>query len=198
MDEYQPLSDTSKGMAQIIRFLCSAVEDDGKQLKELDSEMLTVTGDGNGNPDIHFTTDRDVSLEREDLELMGLDHPLVVSYMNRYRDLSPEEIGIRVKSADDRTGVLSVWHITTQGDSGETKTMVLPLAVDDQGQRMPSWERQADELFQSAPSASESPSCQHLLTGTLEPMILRELTHRGFVSKNRGYDAKLIGWVEVV
>lgn len=198
MDDYQPLSDTSEGMTRIIHFLRTAVEDDGRQLKEVDSEMLTVTGDGNGNPDIHFTTDRDVSLEREDLELMGLDHPLVVSYMNRYRDLSPEEIGIRVKSADDRTGVLSVWHITTQGDSGETKTMVLSLAVDDQGQRMPSWERQADQLFQSAPSASESPSRQRLLTDTLEPMILRELTHRGFVGENRGYDAKLIGWVEVV
>ena len=36
------------------------------------------------------------------------------------------------------------------------------------------------------------------LTETLEPMILRELYHRGFMGEQRGYDAKLIGWVEVV
>ena len=74
--------------------------------------MLAVTGDGNGQADLHFTIDRDASQEREDLELMGLDHPLVVSYLHRYRDLQPGEIGIRVKSHDAEaasspSGVLS-------------------------------------------------------------------------------------------
>ena len=198
LDDYQPFSDTSEGMSQIIHFLRSAVEQDGKQLKEVDSELLAVTSTGNGHPDIHFTTDRDVSLEREDLELMGLDHPLVVSYISRYRDLSPNEIGIRVNSPDDRTGVLSIWYITIQGVRGETKTMILPLGVDDEGQRLPSWERQVNRLFQSTPVANSLPSRPHLLTEILEPMLLRELIHRGIISENRGYDAKLIGWVEVV
>ena len=29
-------------------------------------------------------------------------------------------------------------------------------------------------------------------------MIQRELVHRGFLAENRGYDARLVGWVEVV
>jgi hypothetical protein len=37
-----------------------------------------------------------------------------------------------------------------------------------------------------------------LLTKTLEPMIQRELVHRHLLAENRGYEARLIGWVEVV
>lgn len=28
-------------------------------------------------------------------------------------------------------------------------------------------------------------------------MIHRELIHRGFLGENRGYDARLVGWVEM-
>ena len=108
LEDYQPFSDTSAGMSAIIHFLRTAVEEDGKHLKEVDGQMLAVTGNGNGQADLHFTIDRDASLEREDLELMGLDHPLVVSYLHRYRDLQPGEIGIRVQSHDGRSGVLSI------------------------------------------------------------------------------------------
>lgn len=198
MDEYKPLSDTTKGMSQIIQFLRTAVQLDGGTLKESNSNTLMVAEAKAGYGDTQFTTDRDTSLEDETLELMGLDHPLVVNYMKQYRDLSLEEIGVRVKSPDNRSGVLSLWHITTQGDKGETKTIVLPLGVDTEGQRVPAWERQADNLFQAPPAQADSANRQHLLTDTLEPMILRELTHRGIISENRAYDAKLIGWVEVV
>jgi len=37
-----------------------------------------------------------------------------------------------------------------------------------------------------------------LLTDTFEPMIQRDLVHRGFLAENRGYDARLVGWVEVL
>ena len=35
-----------------------------------------------------------------------------------------------------------------------------------------------------------------LLRETLEPMLQRELEHRGLSKASRGYDAKLIGWLE--
>jgi len=199
LDEYQPFSDTSEGMSEIVHFLLTAVEEEGQQLRQLDDEVLAVTGDGNHQPEIRFTTEREESLEREDIELMGLDHPLVVGFMNQYRNLPLDELGIRVSSNDRRKGVLSIWHVTTQGERGETKTTLLPLAVDHEGQRLPAWERQVDRLFQLAPAANGSTTfSDKLLSDALEPMILRELTHRGFIAEQRGYDAKLIGWVEVV
>ena len=37
-----------------------------------------------------------------------------------------------------------------------------------------------------------------ILRNTLEPMLQRELEHRGLDKVNRGFEAKLIAWVEVV
>ena len=48
LEDYQPFSDTSEGMSAIIHFLRTAVEEDGKHLKEIDGHMLAVTGNGNG------------------------------------------------------------------------------------------------------------------------------------------------------
>ena len=61
----------------------------------------------------------------------------------------------------------------------------------------PAWEKQVDRLFQLEPTSSDSESRIDLLTGTLEPMIQRELVHRRLLAENRGYDARLVGWVEI-
>jgi hypothetical protein len=37
-----------------------------------------------------------------------------------------------------------------------------------------------------------------ILRDTLEPMLHREIEHRGIGKVNRGFDAKMISWVEAV
>ena len=91
-----------------------------------------------------------------------------------------------------------MWHVVSQGDSGETRTTILPLAVDQAGQRLPAWERQADRLFDQPVTSSAGPQWNRFVHDVIEPMIQRELEHRGIAGKERGYDARLIGWVEVV
>ena len=150
----------------------------------------------NGDP-LRFTTDRDLSLESDALHLLGLDHPLVEAYMRHYRRLPDDQIGVRVSCSDERSGVLSIWHVTTQGDHGETRKHLLTLAIDLDGQRIPSWEKQIDRVFQYDPAAQTDKRQTHLLTETLEPMIQRELIYRGLLAENRGFDARLVGWVEV-
>jgi hypothetical protein len=134
---------------------------------------------------------------RLDVELLGLDHPLLVSYMTRFRSLPPREFAVRVRSSDKRHGVLSLWHVATQGERGEIRTAVMPLAVDHKGQRIPSWEHQIDSLFNLRSTAAKNESRGELLTKIIEPMIQRELLHRGAIGDYRGYEARLIGWVEV-
>jgi hypothetical protein len=198
LDDYRQFSDTTEGMGKIVRFLRAALEDDGKKLTPDGENDLIVSDGGTGQPEARLTTVRDQSLTRPDVELLGLDHPLVVEYLTGYRALPAQEIGVRVVASDHRTGVLSVWHVTTQGDRGEVQTTILPLAVDFKGQRIPSWERQADSLFHRPPATDESPARSDLLVTALEPMIQRELLHRGVIGERRGDDARLIGWVEVV
>jgi hypothetical protein len=94
--------------------------------------------------------------------------------------------------------VLSTWLVTTHGERGETRNLVIPLAVDEGGQRLPAWERQADRLFESPEAVGTGTEFPGLLVEVIEPMLQRELQHRGVTDLPRGYDARLIGWVEVV
>ena len=198
LDDYQPFSDTSAGMNEIVRFVRTAVEEDGGQLRHEDGDVFVVSSAESSAIEQRFSTDRDAAIDVENVELLGLDHPKVVQYMQQYRTVPETEIGIRVKSDNDRTGVLSIWHISTQGDKGETRNLMLTLAIDRDGQRVPAWEKQVDRIFQLPPANTNGETQLNLLTESLEPMIHRELVHRGFLGENRGYDARLVGWVEVV
>lgn len=198
LDDYQQFSDTSEGMEEIVRFLRAASAEDGNTLTAMGDGLFVVTDGDNGQTPVRLTTSREQSLARSDVELLGLDHPLVVEYMARYRALPAQDVGVRVRAENHRIGVLSLWYITTQGERGEIRTTILPLAVDFQGQRIPSWERQIDSLFHRPPATGDNRPGSKLLAEVLEPMIQRELLHRGVIGERRGYDAKLIGWVEVV
>lgn len=197
LDDYQPFSDTSEGMGEIVRFVRTAAEEEGGSFRPESNGVFAVSTVDNGES-LRFTTERDASIGSENIDLLGLDHALVVQFMQRFRDLPDDQIGVRVRSDDGRIGVLSIWHVTTQGERGETRNHLLTLAVDSDSQRIPSWEKQADRLFQLQPAPANVEPQIDLLTATLEPMIQRELVHRGFLAENRGYNARLVGWVEVV
>ena len=79
--------------------------------------------------------------------------------------------------------------------------MVIALAVDSDGKRHVAWERQPEMLWKSPASIRKiNKADQRLLTlrNSLEPMLQRELEHRGLDNVNRGFEAKLIAWVEAV
>ena len=128
LDEYQPLSDTESGMNEIVEFVRAAAIEYNQQLTPIADDLFTLTAPG-GNGEIKFTTDRDLSLDDESAELLGLDHRQVVEYMSEFRSLQPSELGIRVSSSDGKHGVLSVWHVTTEGERGRTKNCVIALAM---------------------------------------------------------------------
>ncbi|MCZ2340445.1 MAG: DEAD/DEAH box helicase family protein [Bacteroidales bacterium] len=198
LDEYQPLSNVTEGMGRIIDFMQEAVEQDGKCWQKTGDHAFNIEGQPGAMPEVVFTTSRDESLGNERIGLLGLDHPLVELYIGQYRALPPGELGIRVESPDGRTGVLSVWQVTSQGERGESRTHILPLAVGVDGQRIPVWERTADQIFRAAPAAKRGESPSALLIAAVDAMLQRELRHRQIISEQRGYEARLVGWVEAV
>lgn len=196
LDDYEPFANTAQGMDDIVAFLQGAVTDDGGTVAAGPDGLIRIVTNDEPAP-VLVTRDRDASLKSDKVGLLGLDHPLIATYMDRYRVLPEDEIGIRVQSEDGRRGVLSIWHVVMQGDRGETRSQIVPLAVDHDGQRIPSWEKQLDRLYRLPPRSSGSPPPKDLLASTLEPMMQRELVQRGYLGENKGFEARLIGWVEV-
>jgi hypothetical protein len=79
--------------------------------------------------------------------------------------------------------------------------MIVTLGVDGEGRRHVAWERQPEKMWRSRVSSQDGKQADKrlaILRNTLEPMLQRELEHRGLDKVNRGFEAKLIAWVEAV
>jgi len=197
LEEYAPFANVGSDMQQLEAFIREAVMRDGGKFTKRGEQLFEIQT--SGTPPMLYTTEREVALANEQIALLGLDHPLVKDYLQIYRKLSPAELGIRVKSKEGVSGVLSLWHVEVQGEKRETKSHVLALSADSQGSRIPEWERNPTSLF-FWPSTRRHSDLDnvYILHEILEPMLQRELLYRGVLSGEQDYKAEIIGWIEVV
>ncbi|MCP5086202.1 MAG: DEAD/DEAH box helicase family protein [Rhodobacteraceae bacterium] len=198
LDDYQPFANIEKGQARIFAFLKTALEQQGGSIRAIDDERFAIhTGDG--APVMVGTLNRDIARADDTLELIGIDHPLLSRLLENFRNLPPEQIGAAVSDAAVKPCALSLWLVRAHTKEAESVTHVIPLAVDRDGQRIPSLEKRRAELLHR-PAGKPVFSVEergHILSDVLESMLQRELQHRGIVSQTGGYSADLIGWVEV-
>ena len=198
LDDYKAMGNPEEGAGALARFLADSASAEGETFS-IRGESLFAWFNKDSQTETLLTTQRELSLQKENVQLLGLDHPLVAANLRKFRDLSPDEIGVRVQSPDGTAGVLAVWAVEARGDKGQVKRVIVPLAVDTEGKRLVTWERQPEKSWRAQPAPQNGTHADQklaLLRETLEPMLQRELEHRGVVTSSRGFEAKLIGWVE--
>jgi superfamily II DNA or RNA helicase len=197
LDDYKPFADVTDGLNRLARFLARAVEEDGRSLVRVANDVLELR-DRRGQIERRFTVQREKAREEEHLDLLGLDHPVVEEAIARWRELPSEECGVAVATGEP--GVLAVWLVESQGRATQQSLAVRPLAVHLDGNRLPSWEKRTDEILTGTPvRPTMSPDERNrLLDKHLEPMIDREIQHRGLAAEGASYTRQLLAWVEVV
>ena len=197
LEDYQPFANVATGFDRIVRFLSAAMSESGRQVKWHDDNTFSIASP-NGESGVRFTSDRDRAREEDGIELMGLDHPIMLDALNRWQGLDADQLGVAV-AGNDGPAVVSWWLIRTDGNGGKRRAFVLPLAVSAAGRRLPGLETQGTDLLRKepAPPTLSLEQRRALLHDTMEPMIRRELNHRGLVADSGGYSSKLIGWAEV-
>lgn len=197
LDDYKPLADVKTGLKRVLEFLCASFAAGGGRVEAQDDGTYMVYS-AEHKAVRRFTLDRDVARARNDLDLLGLDHPLVQEAIRRWQATSPERIGVIVSGAEE-PGVLTWWLIETRGPSGDHQTCVLPLGVSDGGMRNSHLERLGASVFKRTGGVSGTTSATRraLLSQKIEPMLERELRQREIVPRDGSYASKLIGWVEV-
>jgi len=198
LDDYKPFSDIEESQKRLKNFLKIALEEQGGGLRPLEGERFSITTE-NGTQERIGTMNRELAKSDDTVELIGIDHPLISDLLNRWRTLSPESIGMAVSDGLEKPCLLSIWLVREHIRESEQKTHLVPLAVDGTGQRVPSIEKQHLTLFHRPPARSFLPMEErhHLLKSIIEPMLQRELQHRGIASETGGYSVEMIGWVEV-
>jgi superfamily II DNA or RNA helicase len=199
LDDYKPFSDVSSSLDRLVRFLSAAVIDRQQTLVKVDSSTYDlVTSEGTRRA--RFTLDREAATSHDELQLMGLDHPVVQEELGRWRNLPPEDVGIAVSGDVDETVFLSLWMVEAWVGNGERKVLVQPIAVKQDGARSQAIER-LFEKYLTGPPASPKVTSNHridLFSRLVEPTLQRELKHKGTATGDGSYSAELIGYVEIV
>jgi hypothetical protein len=199
LDDYKPFSDVSSSMARLVQFMSAAVADRQQRLIKIDEETYDlVTADGVRRA--RFTLNRDTATSSDDVELMGLDHPLVQEELGRWRSVPPEDIGITVEGDSEEPVFLSLWMVEASTGNGERRVVLQPIAVKQDGTRVPAVERQCERYLQ-APTAMPTFSPEQrldLFSHAVEPTLQRELTHKGAANGDGSYSAELIAYVEIL
>ena len=199
LDDYKPFSDVSSSLDRLVRFLSAAVADRQQKLVKVDDatyDLVTVEGTRRAR----FTLSREAATNQDDLQLMGLDHPLVQDELGRWRSVPPEEVGIAVSGDVDEPVLLSLWMVEASAGKGERCVVVQPIAVKQDGTRVPAVERLCEKFLQAPPATPMFRPEQRsdLFTHAVEPTLQRELKHKGAANGDGSYSAELIGYVEII
>jgi SNF2 family DNA or RNA helicase len=192
LDEYEPLSNIDKSMAELLAFVeaCATFE----QSKFIKKDDLYIIKDSNTGDNTIFCLDRDQALENEGIELLGIDHPRVEKWINLFKNTPLESIGIAVQSDKFPEGILSIWEIETHNQKGYSIRNIVKIGMDKDGQRSIPLERHVDEIF-NLPAGQKQGSTEKV--SALEHLLEREILHRGNAQEGQTYSSKLIGWIEI-
>jgi hypothetical protein len=199
LDDYKPFSDVSASLGRLVQFMSSAVEDRRQRLVKVDEETYDLTAD-DGACLARFTLSREKASSSDSLQLMGLDHPSVQDELERWRAVPPEELGLAVQGKTSGNVILSTWMIETTGKGGDRRTFLQPIAVDEDGRRVPAMERTPGTQLQAlAASPHFSPDARmDFFARIVESVLHRELKHKSGENDEAGYSAKLVSYVEIV
>lgn len=114
--------------------------------------------------------------------------------------MSPEEVGIAVEGDVEAPVLLSFWMVEVSAGKGERRVVVQPIAVKQDGTRVPAVERQCERYLHAPTTAPKFSPEQRLdiFSLVVEPTLQRELKHKGAANGDGSYSAELIGYVEIV
>ena len=199
LEDYRPLSDVDASKTRIANFLRSAIPVIGGSFEQVDAEHCLIGLPEDTTPHT-CTLNRDLAQEDDRLELLGIDHPITERLIHALAEIPPESIGTSVCMGLGRPGAVTVWQVQVYGKGNESGTHIIAIAADTAGRRIPSLEKRHAEVFQATPAPShlDPAERERLLHECIEPMLLREISHRGLSSPDGGYSSKLLAWVEVV
>ena len=187
----------SAGFARIADFAGAALKRRGMVLQSDADGFLLV--DQGGNAVQRLTTDREKAKNADDVELLGLDHPLVAEEIRRWQGVDSEQLGCAVANGNGEAGLAAWWFVGGRGTKGEHVAYVQCLACGASGERLPAVEKRASELLRgsvTAPAMSADGRMK-LLADAMEPALRRAMEMRGLAPEQGGYEVKLLGLVEM-
>lgn len=192
LGDYQKFDDQGRGMQRLVNFVSRSAKLSGWHFSNRGGckWILNKAEDQS----ILFTTDRDSALQDENVELLGLEHPVVSQLMNKYISAEPSFRAIAGQiDGLPSGGLLTFWKINTQGKDGLTNHHIVRIGISTEGDRAPWIERLEDKLLGIGSSVTTTTDEWVKLAAQKKPRIQellhRELSYSGIIDEEMTYSA---------
>ncbi len=198
LSDYTKQDNQEDGMQRLETFIKTAAEMDAAELKSADNGDFAVkTSNSNSNSDTFtFTTDRERALETDNLDLLGLEHPLVQQWRSEYSQLPPEQRALigTFPNFKGNSGILTYWDVTIHTADGQTNKRTMPIGLTMTGERHPTLEQQdIADLRPPSKSPEEFPDISQLVGENARQLLHRQLQYSGLLGEDSSYSSEFLG-----
>jgi len=211
LGDYKRFDDEGRGMRRLVAFVQRAARLDGGEFRPRGKDVFELVlpagasphADGPGQDALLFTTDRDKALQQENLNLLGLEHPVVKQWLDRYNSLNPEERALigNIEGNGIEAGLITIWQVVVHGKGGQVQQRIVRLGISPTGERSPYLERLSKDLLKACPCRKgvfqDMETVSRLVNGTASELLHRELVYSGFLPEGASYSSKLLTCLEV-
>jgi hypothetical protein len=195
LGDYRKYDDEGQGMQRLVNFIGRSARLQGGEFvkKEQVRWRLAISQ----NKSVSFTTDRDLAIKEDNLDLVGLEHPVIRDLMRAYRSLdnTVRAVAGNIKGIAS-SGLVYIWLIQTQAKDAQLTKYIIPIAVTEDGGRAPWLEKLGEKLL----SLHELPQNDVFKWKDLavqnkqriSEILHRDLQYSGMIEENMSYSSKLL------
>lgn len=194
LGDYKKFDDQGRGMRRLTEFCQRAAKLDGGRFQPAGEDIYELRMPGK-HPE-RFSTDREKALEADNLNLLGLEHPTVQHWLEKWASLDAGNRAVACPANGNASGVLSIWHIAINTPGGQVVQRVLPIGIDWEGQRSPQLEALAGSLLDLGSmrraAQTHADRAKELLSTMASAILHRELNHSGLLPEGASYSSRLL------
>jgi SNF2 family DNA or RNA helicase len=199
LDDYHQLDDGGRALERLLSYVREGVRQAGGVWTPRSETRFEVRLNG----DVYsLTSSREEAREAEELNLVGIEHPLVRRLMETDRGLGASQRCLLARSPtpDGELGALTFWHVQAYGGGGQYRQRISAVGVNAQGERSRVIERHAEHvrrLEAAGQGIFSSPRRVELARVVVPELLRRELVLHGILSEGMSCTARLLAWIEL-
>jgi len=201
LGDYQKFDDKGRGMQRLVNVVSRAARLAGQEFKNKNESLCMLFQDG--QEPVYFTTDRDRALQEKNLELMGLEHPIVQKLLHYYIELDDSKRAVigTIEGVPER-GLLTIWRVNTQTKDNQMTNHIVRIAITINGDRAPWLERLYNKILGLKRSGflNDNNFWRDFASQQrqkIQDFLHRELLYSGIINEEVSYSATLIGVIGI-
>ena len=194
LSDYAAVEDDGEAGGRLLRFTQQAAEVSSGRIREVGPEVWEFE---DARTRVRISTSRDVVASSKDVQLLGLDLPLVKEWLDYYRDRGAEGRALRGGIHADDRGVLMTWKVSIESGEG-LQHYVVPLGLKHSGERCAALEGITPaHVHRNEEEGIDKRALAALVRESAPPLLHRQLEHEGVLHGGVSYSIRLLGCLDL-